>query len=115
MNMNENNGTTDLKDFIKEVISSISNSIKELNEEMCTNGLAVNPSSLRNAPIDVMVAADGRIIKDIHFDISINVSRANDSNGGIRLKYHKCRNWRKIRSINCQSGKFFHPCCLPFY
>lgn len=74
----------ELKEFIKETISSIADAVYELNEEKSENGLIVNPSKIKWKGENNDLYEDGRIIRNIEFNLSV---QASDKNGtGIGLK-----------------------------
>ena len=66
----------ELKEFIKETISSIADAVYELNEEKSENGLIVNPSKMKWKGESNDLYEDGRIIKNIEFNLSVQARQS---------------------------------------
>ncbi len=77
----------ELKDFIKGTISDIATAIKELNEEKSDIGLLVNPNNYDLiTKREYSTIGDGRIVKDIEFNLSISASDTTETGGGYKNK-----------------------------
>lgn len=78
----------DLKDFIKDTISSISMAIIESQEELKTKGVIVNPEKVeigKNG--DKLLRSDGwRYIQNLEFDVLIGVEDKQNTNGKAVIK-----------------------------
>lgn len=74
----------ELKEFIKATIRDISEAVTELNEEMNDTGLLVNP--VPDTPDDNAVyIADGRVIQQIDFNVSVTASDRTEKGGGLKV------------------------------
>ena len=72
----------ELKDFIKGTISDIAMAIKELNNEVSNTGLLVNPDNHEQDKAgNSSFIGDGRIIKDIEFNLSLSASDITEAGG----------------------------------
>lgn len=77
----------DLKDFIKETISSISTAILESQEELKDHGVIVNPEKLETGKTgEKILRSDGwRYVQELDFEISIGIEKINKEGGGGKL------------------------------
>ncbi|WP_032557355.1 hypothetical protein [Bacteroides fragilis] len=83
----------ELKDFIKGTISDIAMAIKELNNEVSNTGLLVNPDNHEQDKAgNSSFIGDGRIIKDIEFNLSLSAS---DNRGRRRGKNQCTKGWNQ--------------------
>lgn len=73
----------DLKEFIKETISQISDAIVDLNEQKDGSRLIVNPTSTNGN--DMITKLDGNSYKQttLHYNIALTVSDEGSSGGKI--------------------------------
>ncbi|MDO9186822.1 MAG: hypothetical protein Q7W13_12490 [Bacteroidia bacterium] len=78
----------DLKDFIKNTISSISTAITESQTELAEKGVIVNPERMeigKNG--EKLLRSDGwRYIQSLEFDILVGVEEQQNGNGKAELK-----------------------------
>ena len=78
----------DLKDFIKNTISSISSAIVESQEELGEKGVIVNPEKIEIGKNGKkLLRSDGcRYIQDLEFDILVSIEEQQNDNGKAELK-----------------------------
>lgn len=78
----------DLKDFIKNTISSISLAIIEGQEELKDKGVIVNPEKVEIGKSgDKLLRSDGwRYIQNLEFDILVSAEESQNGNGKAELK-----------------------------
>jgi hypothetical protein len=78
----------DLKDFIKNTISAISEAILESQEELSEKGVIVNPEKVeigKNG--EKLLRSDGlRYIQNLDFDILVAAEEGEGAKGGAALK-----------------------------
>jgi len=67
----------ELKEFIKEVVKSISDAVNELNNDSTPEGLIVNPKLGLNG--------DGRNTTRIDFNLSVSDSDKTNAGGGLKI------------------------------
>lgn len=77
----------ELKDFIKGVLSDITEAIKESQEEL-DNGAIINPTSTSNIANMVEVGEERYRLHEVSFDVSVIAAESESStkNGGINVK-----------------------------
>lgn len=74
----------ELKDFIKGTIKDIAEAVSELNGEMESSGLKVNPA--RGNHVDnTIYDEDNHVVHTIDFDLQVTASEKNGVNGGISV------------------------------
>lgn len=104
----------ELKDFIKGTISDIAIAIKELNEEKSDIGLLVNPNNYDRITKAVFsMIEDGRIAKDIEFNLSISASDTMETGGGIKINVLKAGINNETNNSTISTIKFSIPVVLP--
>lgn len=104
----------ELKDFIKGTISDIAIAIKELNDEKSDMGLLVNPNNYdRIVKDEFSMIGDGRIVKDIEFNLSISASDTTEAGGGIKINVLKAGINNEISNSTISAIKFSIPVVLP--
>lgn len=106
----------ELKDFIKGAISDIAMAISELNSEMSTIGLTVNPmdeSNTYNDCVRLNYDNDERMVKDIEFNLSISVSESSETGGGIRINVLSAGMNKEFTSSTVSTIRFSIPVVYP--
>lgn len=103
----------ELKDFVKETISSIAHAISELNEEQAGIGLVVNPKGLFKGPDSTLIATNNRIVSEVEFNLSISASSSSNTGGGVRLKVLEAGISGKDTQSAASSIRFTIPVCFP--
>tara|TARA_R110000744_G_scaffold279424_1_gene391669 strand:+ start:427 stop:816 length:390 start_codon:yes stop_codon:yes gene_type:complete len=78
----------DLKDYIKNTISAISEAIRESQQELADKGVIVNPEKVeigKNG--EKLLRSDGwRYVQNLEFDILVSAEDGSGSTGGGGLK-----------------------------
>lgn len=103
----------ELKDFIKGTISDIAIAIKELNNEKSDMGLLVNPNNYDRIIKDEYSIGDGRVVKDIEFNLSISASDTTEAGGGIKINVLKAGINNETSNSTVSIIKFSIPVVLP--
>ncbi|MFT0551416.1 trypco2 family protein [Bacteroides thetaiotaomicron] len=103
----------ELKEFIKETISSISDAIYELNEEKTENGLIVNPSKIKWKGETNDLYEDGRIIKNIEFNLSVQASDKNGTGVGLKINIVNAGIGNEKTNSTISTIKFSIPVAFP--
>ena len=77
----------ELKDFIKNAISSIANGIKEAQTELCQKGAIINPEKVEiEKSGEKVLCADGwRYTHELDFEILVSVDEKSAEGGGGKL------------------------------
>lgn len=75
----------EIKEFIKETISGISDAIQELNKEKRGMGLVVSPSIFSSRGGSCPKYEDGRSIEKIEFNLSVTITDKAGSGGGLKI------------------------------
>jgi len=90
----------EIKDFIKGALTEIVDAITEFNEDMVDKNVFVPSSNLKVNQDKYQYACDKNgkphLIRDVEFDISVNVSEGKDGGGKISLQ---------IAGISLSAGK----------
>lgn len=78
----------DLKDFIKNTVSSISEAIKESQEDLKEDGVIINPEKMEIGKTgEKLLRSDGwRYVQNLDFDIMVGVEDKEGTKGGGQLK-----------------------------
>ena len=109
----------ELKDFIKGTISDIAMAIKELNDEVSDTGLLVNPDNHEQDKAgNSSFIGDGRIIKDIEFNLSLSASDTTEAGGGLKINVLRAgisneTNNSTVSTIRFSIPVVFPACCAP--
>lgn len=74
----------ELRDFIKGVITDISTAISELDKELSSTGLVINPAN-RDGVSTYDSLNTGRAIKEVEFNLSVSASDTKEKGGGIKI------------------------------
>lgn len=77
----------ELRNFIKESISSITNGIIDAQKELSDKNVIINPEKLATGKEgDKLLRNDGwRYIQELHFEIHIGIDEKNSDSGGGKL------------------------------
>lgn len=102
-----------IKEFVKEVIGDISDAVNELNKEKFKDGLIVGPSDISRYGEAITQYEDGRIIRNIEFNISVTVSDKNEAGGGLMVSIVKAGINNESTNSSTNSIKFSIPIVLP--
>lgn len=104
----------ELKDFIKGTISDIAIAIKELNDEKSDIGLLVNPNNYdKIVKNELSMIGDGRVTKDIEFNLSISASDTIEAGGGLKINVLKANINNETNNSTISTIKFSIPVVLP--
>lgn len=103
----------ELKDFIKGTIADIAIAIKELNEEGTSIGLLVNPVDCHCLSKGFSETGDGRLVKDIEFNLSISASDTTESGGGIKINVLKAGISNETNNSTVSTIRFSIPVAFP--
>ena len=105
----------ELKDFIKGTISDIAMAIKELNDEVSDTGLLVNPDNHEQDKAgNSSFIGDGRIIKDIEFNLSLSASDTTEAGGGLKINVLRAGiSNETVSTIRFSIPVVFPGCCAP--
>lgn len=103
----------DIKDFIKETISGISDAIQELNSEKHQDGLVVSPSKFSSRGGTCAKYEDGRPVERIEFNLNVIVTDKTGGGGGVRISIVEAGiNTESVNSSN-STIKFSIPVVFP--
>jgi hypothetical protein len=79
----------ELKDFIKETITAIAQATIELQRELGSEGILVNPPT-NGRDENTFVEADDRYhhrpVRDVEFDVALTVEKSGGSSAGVKAK-----------------------------
>lgn len=103
----------ELKDFIKGTISDIALAINELNEEYRDKGILVNPANCHDISKGVSETGDGRLIRDIEFNLVISASNTTSAGGGLKINVLKAGIDNQINNSTLSTIKFSVPVAFP--
>lgn len=108
----------ELKDFIKGTITAIAESVKELNEELSTVGVVVNPrSAMFEGNINKMIhqsnGVASSLIHEIEFNLSVTQAKDTEAGGGIKIFVLSGGLNDKTKIENLNTVKFSIPIVLP--
>ena len=78
----------ELKDFIKETISAISNGIVESQKDLSDKGVIINPERMGTGKNGGKVLrVDGwRYVQDLEFEVNVSVDEETNVGGGAKIK-----------------------------
>ena len=81
----------ELKDFIKNTISSISEAILESQEELQSKGVLINPENYEVAEngikrFSVLKRKNNRHLQTLEFDVVVGVETESETKGGAGFK-----------------------------
>ena len=102
----------ELKEFVKTAIKEISNAVSELNEEMSSKGLLVNPIP-DNHQDGMVYSSDGRWLQKIEFNVSVTTSETTEGGGNLKLYVAKADVNKRISDEFVNSLKFHITVALP--
>lgn len=102
----------ELKEFVKTAIRDIANAVSELNEEMSSTGLLVNPIP-NNHQNDMVYSSDGRCLQKIEFNVSVTTSETTEGGGNLKLYVAKADLNKKVSDESVNSLKFHITVALP--
>lgn len=103
----------ELKDFIKGTISDIALAIKELNDEKAGIGLFVNPVDCHCLSKGLSETGDGRLVKDVEFNLSISASETTEAGGGIKINVLKAGISNEANNSTISTVRFSIPVSFP--
>lgn len=104
----------ELKDFVKGTISDIALAIKELNDEKSNIGLLVNPNNYDQVKADkYSFIGDGRLVKDIEFNLSISASDTTEAGGGLKINVLKAGISNETNNSTISTIRFSIPVVFP--
>lgn len=112
----------ELKEFIKATITTIAESIEELNDEI-GDKVMVNPKNIdmidRDGRNDKLVSVlaygaqgnikDARLIQEIEFNLAISEAKVNDAGGGLNIKVFSAEVNKGNAKQNANTVKFTIP------
>ena len=104
----------DIKEFIKETISGISDAVKELNAEKGKEGLIVAPTNYKHiekAPY--LKLQDDRIVELIEFNLAVTVSDKSNTGGGLKISVLNAGINSEAATSSCSTIRFSIPVVLP--
>lgn len=93
----------ELKDFIKNTISSISEAILESQEELQSKGVLINPENYEVAEngikrFSVLKRKNNRHLQTLEFDVVVGVETESETKGGGRIKVVEILNFGSEKS-----------------
>ena len=103
----------ELKDFIKGVISDIALATKELNEEYSDTGLLVNPANCHDIAKGLSETGDGRMVRDIEFNLVISASNTTNAGGGLKINVLRAGIDNEVNNSTISTIKFSAPVAFP--
>lgn len=103
----------ELKDFIKGVISDIALATKELNEEYSNTGLLVNPANCHDIAKGLSETGDGRMVRDIEFNLVISASNTTNAGGGLKINVLRAGIDNEVNNSTISTIKFSVPVAFP--
>lgn len=103
----------EIKEFVKEAISDISDAVSELNNEKRDGGLVVNPCKYSLNGINRPKINDERMIYEVEFNLSVTVSDKNEVGGKLGIKIAGVGGNSESASSNTCNIKFLIPVVYP--
>ena len=105
--------TMELKEFVKDTISDISDAIVEINREKSECGLIVNPCKYSPNGARGIKTPDGRLIYEIEFNLSVSISERDTANGKIGISVIGASINGESQSMNISNIRFVIPVAYP--
>jgi hypothetical protein len=104
----------ELKDFVKGTISDIALAIKELNDEKSNIGLLVNPNNYDQIKAnEFLFIGDGRLVKDVEFNLSISASDTTEAGGSLKINVLKAGISNEANNSTVSTIRFSIPVVFP--
>lgn len=75
----------EIKEFIKEVIGDITDAVIEINSDKCNRGVVVCPSKFSKIGEIYSITEDGKMVRNIDFNLSVVVPGKNEANAGLKI------------------------------
>lgn len=75
----------EIKEFTKEVIGDITDAVIEINSEKCNSGVVVCTSRFSNRGEIYSITEDGKMVRNVDFNLSVVVSGKNEANAGLKI------------------------------
>ena len=104
----------ELKDFIKDVISSIADAISEINGESTDGGIIVNPCKFSANGAKGTKTNDGRLIYDVEFNLHVSSSEKETMGGKAGISVIGAATGKESQTDNTSSIRFVIPVAYPF-
>lgn len=87
--------------------------IKELNENSKDSGLLVNPSDCHTLSNGLAETGDGRLVKEIEFNLSISASDITEAGGGLKINVLKAGISNETNNSTISTIRFSIPVAFP--
>ena len=103
-----------IKDFIKETISDISDAVRELNTEKGKDGLIVAPAGYKHIEkVPYLKLNYERIVEMIEFNLAVTVSDKSNTGGGLKISVINAGINNEAATSCCSTIRFSIPVVLP--
>lgn len=102
----------ELKDFIKGIITDISLAIVDLDQELASKGVIINPRN-RDGAGSYASLQTGRAIKEVEFNLSVSASDITEKGGGIKINVLSAGVSTEANHTTVSTVKFSIPVAFP--
>lgn len=101
----------DIKDFVKATITSVIDAVNEINSEK--KGVTVCPENLTLKGENNCFTSDGRLVKNIDFDLCVTDGIESDTGAGVKISIFKVGVDSKTSNEAVNRIKFSIPIAFP--
>lgn len=103
----------EIKEFIKEVIGDITDAVIEINSEKCNSGAIVCPSRFSNRGEIYSITEDGKMVRNVDFNLSVVVSGKNEANAGLKISIARVGIGNETTNSTTSTISFSIPVAFP--
>ena len=103
----------EIKEFVKEAIGDIADAIIEINTETHNKGVTACPSQLMRRGDPFSITDDGRIVRNIDFELSVAVYGKNEANAGLKISIARVGIGGETANSTTSTIKFSIPVAFP--
>lgn len=103
----------EIKEFIKEVIGDITDAVIEINSEKCNSGVVVCPSRFSNRGEIYSITEDGKMVRNVDFNLSVVVSGKNEANAGLKISIARVGIGNETTNSTTSTISFSIPVAFP--
>lgn len=103
----------EIKEFIKEVIGDITDAVIEINSEKCNKGVVVCPSKFFKIGEIYSITEDGKMVRNIDFNLSVVVSGKNEANAGLKISIARVGIGNETTNSTTSTISFSIPVAFP--
>ncbi len=103
----------EIKEFIKEVIGDITDAVIEINSEKRSSGVIVCPSKFSSKGEIFSITEDGRMVRNVDFNLSVVVSGKNEANAGLKISIARVGIGNETTNSTTSTISFSIPVAFP--